>query len=131
MNLTRTLPILLALVLLPACTTHLQRKEQFLREAGFRAVTPSTPAQIARAKAAPQGRLQQITRKGKTLFVLVDAKKNLVLVGNDALMERYQQILYTRQVDPAIENRAFDKALEYDGAGWGGMFDPFFGPMMW
>jgi hypothetical protein len=131
MNLTRTLPILLALVLLPACTTHLQRKEQFLREAGFRAVTPSTPAQIAKAKAAPQGHLQQITRKGKTLFVLVDAKKNLVLVGNDALMERYQQILYTRQVDPAIENRAFDKALEYDGAGWGGMFDPFFGPMMW
>lgn len=116
---------------LGACTTHLQKKEQFLREAGFRAVTPTTPAQIARAKALPQGHIQKIARNGKTLFVLSDAKQNLLLIGGDPQFQRYQQILYTKQVDPEIENRAYDKALEYDGFGWGGMMDPFFGmPMM-
>jgi hypothetical protein len=116
---------------LSACTNHLQQKENFLREAGFRTVTPTTPAQIERAKAMPQGHIQKITRNGKTLFVLSDAKKNLLLIGGDPQLQRYQQILYTKQVDPEIENRAYDKALEYDGFGWGGMMDPFFGmPMM-
>jgi len=116
---------------LGACTTHLQKKEQFLREAGFRAVTPTTPAQIARAKAMPQGHIQKVTHNGKTLFVLSDAKQNLLLIGGDPQLQRYQQILYTKQVDPEIENHAFNKALEYDGFGWGGMMDPFFGmPMM-
>lgn len=126
---------LLSLALLPlllgGCTSHLQQKENYLREAGFRPVAPTTPAQIARAKAMPQGHIQKITHKGKTLFVLSDSKKNLLLIGGNPQLERYQQILYTKQVDPAIENRAFDKALEYDGFGWGGMMDPFFGmPMM-
>jgi hypothetical protein len=133
----RLLPLvpLLALTLLTvclgACTSHLQQKENFLREAGFRAVTPTTPAQIAKVQALRQGHITQVTRNGKTLFVLADAKQNILLIGGNPQLERYQQILYTKQVDPAIENRAFDKALEYDGGGWGGMMDPFFGgPMM-
>ena len=126
----RLLP-LLAVLFLPACTSHLQQKENFLREAGFRTITPHTPAQIARVNSLPQGHIQRVKRNGKILFVLADARKNFVLVGGNPQYERYQQILYAKQVDPAIENRAFDKALEYDGAGWGGMCDPFFGgPMM-
>lgn len=120
----------LAVFLLAGCTTHLQRKEQYLRQAGFRTVTPSTPVQIAKVRSLPQGRIQHITRHGRELFVLADAKKNFLLVGGNPQLEAYQQILYTQQVDPAIENRAFDKALEYDGAGWGGIMDPFFGPLM-
>jgi hypothetical protein len=129
----RHLPLLVGLLVLglSACTNHLQQKENFLREAGFRTVIPTTPAQIARAQSMPQGHIQKVTRKGKTLFVLSDAKKNLLLIGGDPQFQRYQQILYTKQVDPAIEDRAYDKALEYDGFGWGGMMDPFFGmPMM-
>ena len=126
------LPLLLTLViLLPACTTALQRKEQYLREAGFHAVTPASPAQTARMRALPQGKITQVSRKGKTLFVLADGKRNLLLVGDNARFEEYQRILYAQKVDPAIESRAFDKALEYDGAAWGGMCDPFFGPMFW
>jgi hypothetical protein len=119
--------VLLPTLLLTACSTHLQQKENFLREAGFRAVTPTTPAQIAKVQALRQGHITKVTRNGKTLFVLADAKQNLLLIGGNPQLERYQQILYTKQVDPAIENRAFDKALEYDGGGWGGLMDPFFG----
>ena len=123
--------ILVTMVLLPACTTHLQKKEQFLRAAGFVAFTPTTPTQIARAQALPQGHIQQVTRNGKTLYVFSDAKQHLLLVGGNPQLERYQQILYKKEVDPAIEDRAFDKALEYDDYAWGGMMGPYFGmPMM-
>jgi hypothetical protein len=123
---------LLAVLLLPACTSHLQQKENFLREAGFHAITPHTPAQIARANALPQGHIRQIKRDGKTLFVLADTRKNLVLVGGNPQYERYQQILYSKVVDPAIAGEKADKEFEEDG-GWDGMLDPFFfgGPMMW
>ena len=128
----RRLPLLALLVLLPACTSHLQQKENFLREAGFAPVTPTTPAQITKVNSLPQGKITKVHHKGKTLYVLADAKKHLLLVGNNARFERYQQILYTKKVDPAIEQQAFNKELEYDGYGWGGMMDPFFfgGPMM-
>jgi hypothetical protein len=125
----RLFPLLIVL-LLPACTSHLQQKENFLREAGFRPVTPTTPAQIAKMNSLPQGKITQIHHRGKTLFLLADAKQHLVLVGGNPQFEQYQQILYKKQVDPAIENRAFDKAIEYDG-GWDGMCDPFFGPMFY
>jgi hypothetical protein len=130
----RITPSLLALLLLglTACTNELVQKEQFLREAGFRAVTPSTPAQIAKAQALRQGHITQVTRKGKTLFVLSDAKRNLLLVGGNPQLERYQQILYTKKVDPAIKSRAYDREMENAWGGWDGMLDPFFlgGPMM-
>ena len=123
------LPVLLVL---SACTSDLQRKEQYLREAGFKAITPTTPAQIAKVQSLPQGHLRQYTRKGQTYFVLADAKKNLLLVGNNARFERYQQILYTKKVDPAIAQEQADRMIENDWGGWDGMMDPFFfgGPMM-
>ena len=124
----RLLPLLGILLLLPACTTHLQQKEQFLKEAGFRAVTPSTPAQIAKVKSLPQGHITQVTRKGKPLFLLADAKQNLLLVGGNPQLEKYQQLLYSKKINPEIAN---EKAIRIDQAewdDWGGYYGPMGGP---
>jgi hypothetical protein len=127
-----SLTLLVATFLLTGCVSNLQRKEQYLREAGFRAITPTTPAQIAKVQSLPQGHIRQYTRKGKTYFVLADAKKNLLLVGNNARFEAYQQLLYAKKVDPAIAQEQADRMIENDWGGWDGMMDPFFfgGPMM-
>lgn len=130
----RLLPVLAGALLLSSCTSHLQQKESDLTRAGFRSVTPSTPAQIARLRALPQGKITQVTRKGKTLFMLADARRNLLLVGGNPQFEKYQRLLY-RQVD---KQQAEDKLIKLDDAEWGpwdGMYgpfgDPFFGgPMM-
>jgi arylamine N-acetyltransferase len=131
----RHLSILLTLLLLPACTTHLQRKEQFLTEAGFRAVTPSTPAQIAHLHSLPQGHITQVTHKGKQLFLLADSKKNLLLVGSNSQYEKYQHILYTKEVEPDIANEKAIKLEQADWADWGGYYGPmggpFYGPMFY
>ena len=127
----RCLPLLLlvALALLfPACTTHLQQKEKFLSEAGFRAITPNTPAQIARVQSLPQGHITQVKRKGKTLFLLADAKKNLLLVGGNTQFEQYQQILYTKKVDPEIANEKAIKLGQAEWEEWSGYYGPMGGP---
>jgi len=131
----RLLPIIGAILLLPACSTtsDLQRKEHFLSSAGFRTITPSTPSQKAKLQSLPQGHITQVTRKGKTLFMLADAVNNRLLVGNNAQFEKYQRILYAEKIDPA---RAQQKIIKLDDAAWGpwdglyGPFDPFWGPMM-
>lgn len=127
-------PLLLATtLLLSACAGHLQQKESDLQQAGFRSINPSTPAQIARLRALPQGKITQVTRKGKTLFMLADARRNLLLVGGNPQFEKYQGLLYKR-VD---KEQAEEKLIKLDDAAWGpwdGMYgpfgDPFFGPMM-
>jgi hypothetical protein len=117
------------ILLLPACSTHLQQKEQFLTEAGFRAVTPVTQAQSARVNSLPQGHITQITRNGKTLFMLADARRNLLLVGGNTQLERYQHLLYKKEIDPAIAN---EKAIRLEQSEWGPWEDFYgpFGPMM-
>jgi len=119
------LAILLLAMVLPACATHLQKKESYLREAGFHAVTPVTPVQIARVKALPQGHITRVKHQGKVLFVLADARQNFVLIGGDPQYQRYQQILYKKEVIPGIgedeELKAFDEA--------GGPLDGLYGPM--
>jgi hypothetical protein len=131
----RLLPLLsiliLPLLLLPACTSHLQQKENFLREAGFLAVKPTTPSQIAKVQALTPGKITQMTRKGHTLFVYSDPHKNLLLVGANPQFERYQHILYSKVVIPDRAADKEDKLLADDYAGWGGMMDPFFGPMFY
>jgi len=126
-------PLLITCLLLSGCVSSIQQKEEYLRAAGFKAITPTTPAQIAKVQSLPQGHLRQYTRKGQTYFVLADSKKNLLLVGNNARFERYQQILYTKKVDPAIAQEQADRMIENDWGGWDGMMDPFFfgGPMFW
>ena len=119
----RFLPLLavtlLALVL-SACTSHLQQKENFLREAGFRAVTPSTPAQVSKVQTLPQGHITQVTRKGKTLYMLADDRKNLLLVGGEPEFESYQEILYAKSVEPGKKTAQFTKGLENVwNQGWG------------
>jgi hypothetical protein len=131
----RVLTLLASTLLLSACTTHLQQKEQFLQEAGFHAVSPSTPAQIAHLKSLPQGHITQVTHKGKTLFMLADSKQNLLLVGDNARFEKYQQILYTKKVDPAKADAKTIRMEESAWGAWGGMYGPYpygpYGPMFY
>ena len=130
----RFLPLFVILLLLSACTTNLQRKELFLKEAGFRAVTPSTPAQIARVKALPQGHITQVTKKGKTFFMLADGKQNLLLVGGNTQFEKYQQLLYSKKINPEIANEKAIKMEQAEWDEWGGYYGPmgapFGGPWM-
>ena len=124
----RVIPLLAFFLILTACTTNLQRKEQYLKEAGFRAVTPATTAQIAKVKAFPQGHIHQVSKKGKTLFLLADAKQNLLLVGGNTQFEKYQQLLYSKKINPEIANEKAIRMEQAEWDEWGGYYGPMGGP---
>jgi hypothetical protein len=119
----RTLFLVATLLLvlgLPSCATHLQKKESYLKEAGFRTVKPSTPEQIAHLRSLPQGHIQRETRNGQTLYLLADASKNLLLVGGEAEHENYQEIMYAQEINSDSASAKFTQGLEkaWDN-GWG------------
>lgn len=124
----RFLP-LLAVLLFPACTSHIQRKETFLTQAGFQSVRATTPSQVAKVNSLKPCKITQISYKGHTLFVYSDPRKKLLLVGGDPQFQRYQHLLYTKVVVPDQAAEQEEKLFDQDYGGWGGMFDPFFGPM--
>jgi hypothetical protein len=119
----RHLPLLALLVLalvLSACASHLQKKESFLTQAGFRTVKPSTPEQIAHFQSLPSGHIRHEERNGKTLYMLADSSKNLLLVGGEAEYSQYQEILYSKEVEPGKKADKITKGIAniWD-QGWG------------
>ena len=122
-RLFRHLPLLALLVValvLSACATHLQKKESFLTQAGFRAVKPTTPEQIAHFQSLPSGHIRHEERNGKTLYMLADSSKNLLLVGGEAEYAKYQEILYSKEVEPGKKADKITKGIAniWD-QGWG------------
>ena len=116
------LPALLlsSLLALTACTTHLDQKERYLREAGFRTVHPGTPEQVAHLQSLRQGHITHESRNGQTLYMLADARKNFLLIGGEAEYERYQDILYARVVNNDTAGAKFTQGLEKAwNSGWG------------
>jgi hypothetical protein len=113
------LALLLALAL-TACATHLQKKESYLTQAGFRTVKPTTPEQIAHFQSLPSGHIRHEERNGQTLYMLADSSKNILLVGGESEYERYQEIMYAQEVQPGKKADKFTKSLQniWD-QGWG------------
>ena len=117
--------LLLIALVLTGCNA-LQKKEQLLSVAGFRSVTPSTPTQMARLKSLPQGHLTPISKNGKTLFVLADAKQNRLFVGNQAQYQAYKQLRLNSQLTKdkrATADLNADATAEWEA--WGGLDTPF------
>jgi len=122
------LPLLLLPFLIAGCNT-LQQKEDLLSAAGFRTVVPSTPAQIARLKSLPQGRVTTVSKKGKTLFLFADASNNRLLAGTQSQYQKYQQLRLQKNL---VEDKEATAALNADAnaewASWGGLDAPLWGP---
>lgn len=114
------LGLLLLTLVMQACATHLQKKEGFLREAGFRTVKPTTPEQITHFQSLRKNHITHETRNGQTLFMLADDNKKILLVGTEEQFQRYQEILYSRVVDSDSAGAKFTQGLEKVwNQGWG------------
>ena len=119
----RSLPLVALLLLslvLPACVTHLQKKENYLKEAGFRTVKPTTPEQIAHFQSLRKNHITHETRNGTTLFMLADENKKILLVGGETEFQQYQEILYAREVEPGKKSDKFTQGIaNLWNQGWG------------
>jgi hypothetical protein len=110
----------LALLALPlGCTstsTSTQSKADLLTAAGFKIVTPKTPAQQQKLQALPPGQLAQITRNGQTYYVFPDAANNRAFVGGPDQYRAY--VNYRLSQHMAAEQLATSTAYADPSLGW-------------
>ena len=120
---------LLLLPLLLAGCHSLLKKEELLSEAGFRTVTPASPAQTAHLESLPQGRIFPVIKHGETLFLLADAKQKSLFIGNQSQYQAYKQLRLKNQLS---EDKLATKSLNADSSAewnaWGGISSPLWSP---
>jgi hypothetical protein len=122
LTLFKYLPALALLALVAGCAST-QSTENSLVAAGFKVITPSTPAQTAKLKALPANRVTLVKKDGKTYYVFPDVPNNQAYVGGPKQYQTYQQNRQAAQVASdnlmaAEMNR--EAAAEMQWGAWGG-----------
>ena len=120
------------LALITGCattTTSTQDQANMLVAAGFKTITPKTPAQQQKLQQLQTGQVAQIQKNGRTYYIVADPPRNVVYVGGPTEYQAYQQLRAQRQL--AQENLQTaemyqDAAMDWGtwggwGAGWGRM----------
>ncbi len=117
---------LLSALLVTGCSTG-QNKERLLSASGFKTVVPTTQKQVAQLKTLPQLQVIPVTKKGKTIFMFADSKRNLLLIGNQKQYQQYQQYSLQYHIQQDKVEAASLNADASEWGGWGGM-GGFWGP---
>ena len=120
------------LALMAGCattTTSTQDQANMLVAAGFKTISPKTPAQQQKLQQFQTGQVAQIQKNGRTYYVVADPPQNVVYVGGPTEYQAYQQLRAQRQL--AQENLQTaemyqDSAMDWGtwggwGYGWGRM----------
>jgi hypothetical protein len=120
--------VLFAFLLNAGCQS-LQPKEGLLTQAGFKSVKPLSPQQASLIMKLPQGHLTSLVRNGKTLFLFPDSSHHLLLVGNQAAYETYQQLHLKNNLSrDTLATKALNADASIDWSDWGGLEAPYWGP---
>lgn len=108
--------------LMVACASDLQDKENLALSAGFKAITPTTPDQVALLPKLPKDKVTRITYKGKVYFVLPDLKNNQAYVGGPTQYQAYRQLRAQQQMtNDNLEAAQLNEVAAMDNWGaWGG-----------
>jgi hypothetical protein len=109
----------IALLAMAAGCASVQSKENSLIAAGFKVVTPRTPAQQQKLKALPADKVSMVQRSGKTYYVFPDLAHNQAYVGGPKQYETYRQLRMKQKVaNEKLE--AAEMNLEASEMNWGG-----------
>ncbi len=73
------------------------KKENLLAQAGFKAKTVTTPKQQQKVSLLAVNRVSAVKYQGKLYYVFPTAKKDQILVGNQAQFNAYKQTLQAQQ----------------------------------
>ena len=120
------------LALMAGCATtqtSTQDQRNMLVAAGFKTISPKTPAQQQKLQQLQTGQVAQIQKNGRTCYIVADPPQNVVYVGGPTEYQAYQQMRAQRQL--AQENLQTaemyqDAAMQWGawggwGVGWGRM----------
>jgi hypothetical protein len=115
------------------CATDMTEKENLAVAAGFKVITPTQPDHVALLPKLPKGQVTQVNYRGKTYYVLPDAKNNQAYVGGPKQYQAYQQLRLARKIsNDNLMAAQMNEAASMNWGGWGGWgaWGPM-GPMAW
>jgi len=102
-------------------TTSTQDQANMLVAAGFKTITPKTPAQQQKLQQLQPGQVAQIQKNGRTYYIVADPPRNLVYVGGPAEYQAYQQLRAQRQLaQENYQTAAMYQDAAKDWGAWGG-----------
>ena len=86
--------------------------------AGFKTITPRTPAQQEKLKQLQTGQVATVQKNGRTYYIVANPPQNVVYVGGPHEYQAYQQMRAQHQL--AQENLQTAEMYQDAAMGWGG-----------
>ena len=115
------LSVAIALTALVVACASTQNKENLLIAAGFRIITPTTPVQIQKLKALPDGKVTLVQKSGKTYYVFPDKANNQAYVGGPNQYQAYKQLRLQQQLtNENLEAAQMNEMSSMNWNTWGG-----------
>ena len=113
---------LLALTVGCATTaTFPQDKANMLVAAGFKTVTPKTPAQQQKLQQLQTGQVATIQKNGRTYYIVANPPQNVVYVGGPTEYQAYQQMRAQRHLaQENVQTAAMYQDASMQWGTWGG-----------
>jgi hypothetical protein len=113
---------LLALMVGCATTqTSTQDQRNMLVAAGFKTISPKTPAQQQKLQQLQTGQVAQIQKNGRTYYIVADPPQNVVYVGGPTEYQAYQQLRAQRQLaQENLQTAEMYQDASMDWGTWGG-----------
>ena len=121
LNAVSILAVLTFAVSCASTQTAVENKESMLVAAGFKVVTPKTPAHQKKLQQLPPGKIAMIQKSGKTLYVYPDAAHNQAYVGGPQEYQAYQQArLNNKLAQENLETAEMYQDANMNWGAWGG-----------
>jgi len=114
LTLTSIVSAMVTLTLMAGCETMAtnqagiaaSKKEVLLAQAGFKAKTVTTPKQQQQVSLLAVDKVSAVKYHGKLYYVYPTAKKDHILVGNQAQFNAYKQALQAQQTSQQAQQNA-------------------------
>lgn len=104
------------LTLVVGCATA-PTKENTLAAAGFRLISPNSPAQQQKLNSLPTGKITPVTSAGKVFYVYPELKTNQAYVGGPKQYNAYQVLRSNQKL--ARENLMNARENQLGSMDWG------------
>ena len=111
----------IALLALAVGCASTKSQESALVAAGFKIITPSTPAQEAKLQTLPAGKVTMIQHEGNTYYVFPDKAHNQAFIGGPKQLQAYQALRTDQQIaDENLRAAELNQDTAIGWSGWGG-----------
>jgi len=109
------------LALTVGCATESQNKQNLAIAAGFKIITPTKPDHIALLQSLSADKVTPVNYRGKTFYVLPDAKNNQAYVGGTEQYQAYQQLRLAQHLsNQNLEAAQMNSMNSMNWRAWGG-----------